>query len=231
MPNAVLMLADGGAAQEQLAKWLPFIAGDAHQIKGQATAYICENLVWAVSCLRRIWLSWRVVCWTRNSRGLSLSRRGPQRAQRPAENAEKNLGDDSLYLTTPFHALAIRPDAGHHTTKSVARRHCIGNRADVRASELTSRRTSSSSWRTISATRTSPATDGLDIATPNVGSHRGERRAFFAGICELRSLFGDTDGSDHRSLSIPAAGGAGGTDSDESGRWAATGPSYVASPR
>jgi len=44
LPNAVLLLADGGAAQAQLAKWLPFIEG-AHPIKGQATAYICENLV------------------------------------------------------------------------------------------------------------------------------------------------------------------------------------------
>jgi uncharacterized protein YyaL (SSP411 family) len=44
LPNAVLLLADGGPAQQQLAKWLPFVAG-AHPIKGQATAYICENQV------------------------------------------------------------------------------------------------------------------------------------------------------------------------------------------
>jgi uncharacterized protein len=44
LPNAVLLLADGGPAQQQLVKWLPFVAG-AHPIKGQATAYICENLV------------------------------------------------------------------------------------------------------------------------------------------------------------------------------------------
>src|SRR5206468_1243295 len=44
LPNAVLLMADGAGGQQQLAKWLPFVAG-AHPIKGQATAYICENLV------------------------------------------------------------------------------------------------------------------------------------------------------------------------------------------
>jgi uncharacterized protein YyaL (SSP411 family) len=44
LPNAVLLLADGGAGQAQLVKWLPFVEG-AHPVKGQATAYICENQV------------------------------------------------------------------------------------------------------------------------------------------------------------------------------------------
>jgi uncharacterized protein YyaL (SSP411 family) len=44
LPNKILLLADGGAGQEQLARWLPFIAG-AHRIKDHATAYVCENYV------------------------------------------------------------------------------------------------------------------------------------------------------------------------------------------
>jgi uncharacterized protein len=44
LPNAILLLADGGADQEQLARWLPFTAG-AHRINGQATAYICDSFV------------------------------------------------------------------------------------------------------------------------------------------------------------------------------------------
>jgi uncharacterized protein YyaL (SSP411 family) len=44
LPNKILLLADGGAGQQQLARWLPFIAG-AHRIKDHATAYICENYV------------------------------------------------------------------------------------------------------------------------------------------------------------------------------------------
>jgi len=44
LPNKVLLLADGGAGQRQLAAWLPFVAGT-HRIKGRATAYVCENYV------------------------------------------------------------------------------------------------------------------------------------------------------------------------------------------
>jgi len=44
LPNKILLLADGGAAQQQLARWLPFVEG-AHRIKGHATAYVCENYV------------------------------------------------------------------------------------------------------------------------------------------------------------------------------------------
>jgi uncharacterized protein len=44
LPNKILLLADGGARQKQLAVWLPFVAG-AHQIEGRATAYICENYI------------------------------------------------------------------------------------------------------------------------------------------------------------------------------------------
>jgi uncharacterized protein YyaL (SSP411 family) len=42
LPNKVLLLADGGSEQQELAHWLPFIA-DAHRIEGKATIYICEN--------------------------------------------------------------------------------------------------------------------------------------------------------------------------------------------
>jgi uncharacterized protein len=44
LPNKILLLADGGAGQQQLAVWLPFVAG-ALRIKGRATAYVCENYV------------------------------------------------------------------------------------------------------------------------------------------------------------------------------------------
>lgn len=44
LPNKILLLADGGAGQQQLAVWLPFVAG-AHRIKDRATAYVCENYV------------------------------------------------------------------------------------------------------------------------------------------------------------------------------------------
>jgi len=44
LPNKILLLADGGAGQQQLAVWLPFVAG-AHRIKQRATAYVCENYI------------------------------------------------------------------------------------------------------------------------------------------------------------------------------------------
>ncbi len=44
LPNKILLLADGGAGQQQLARWLPFVAG-AHRIKDRATAYVCENYI------------------------------------------------------------------------------------------------------------------------------------------------------------------------------------------
>jgi uncharacterized protein YyaL (SSP411 family) len=44
IPNKVLLLADGGAAQEQLARWLPVI-GNITRRNGRATAYICEDYV------------------------------------------------------------------------------------------------------------------------------------------------------------------------------------------
>ena len=44
LPNKILLLADGGAGQQQLARWLPFVAG-AHRSKDRATAYVCENYV------------------------------------------------------------------------------------------------------------------------------------------------------------------------------------------
>jgi uncharacterized protein YyaL (SSP411 family) len=44
LPNKILLLADGGSGQQQLARWLPFVAG-AHRIKDRATAYVCENYV------------------------------------------------------------------------------------------------------------------------------------------------------------------------------------------
>jgi len=44
LPNKILLLADGGPGQQQLARWLPFVAG-AHRMKDRATAYVCENYV------------------------------------------------------------------------------------------------------------------------------------------------------------------------------------------
>jgi uncharacterized protein YyaL (SSP411 family) len=44
LPNKILLLADGGAGQQRLAVWLPFVAG-AQLIDGRATAYICEDYV------------------------------------------------------------------------------------------------------------------------------------------------------------------------------------------
>src|SRR6266852_3490415 len=44
LPNKILLLADGGAGQQQLARWLPFVAG-AHRMQDRATAYVCENYV------------------------------------------------------------------------------------------------------------------------------------------------------------------------------------------
>jgi uncharacterized protein YyaL (SSP411 family) len=44
LPNKILLLADGAAGQQQLARWLPFVAG-AHRMKDHATAYVCENYV------------------------------------------------------------------------------------------------------------------------------------------------------------------------------------------
>ena len=44
LPNKILLLADGGAGQQELARWLPFVQS-AHPTKGRATAYVCENYV------------------------------------------------------------------------------------------------------------------------------------------------------------------------------------------
>ncbi len=44
LPNKIVLLADGGAGQDQLARWLPFISGISRK-GGRATAYICENYV------------------------------------------------------------------------------------------------------------------------------------------------------------------------------------------
>ena len=44
IPNKILLLADGGPAQAQLARWLPFMEGVSRQ-GGRATAYICEDYV------------------------------------------------------------------------------------------------------------------------------------------------------------------------------------------
>jgi uncharacterized protein YyaL (SSP411 family) len=44
LPNKILLLADGGIGQEELARWLPFLAR-APRIQGHATAYVCENYV------------------------------------------------------------------------------------------------------------------------------------------------------------------------------------------
>jgi uncharacterized protein len=42
LPNKILLLADDGSGQQQLARWLPFVT-DVHRIQGKATAYICDN--------------------------------------------------------------------------------------------------------------------------------------------------------------------------------------------
>src|SRR5260370_22720953 len=44
LPNKILLLADGGTGQQQLARWVPFVAG-AHRIKETAPPYACENYV------------------------------------------------------------------------------------------------------------------------------------------------------------------------------------------
>jgi uncharacterized protein YyaL (SSP411 family) len=44
LPNKILLLADGGIGQAELARWLPFLAR-APRIQGHATAYVCENYV------------------------------------------------------------------------------------------------------------------------------------------------------------------------------------------
>jgi uncharacterized protein YyaL (SSP411 family) len=44
LPNKILLFADGGTGQQQLARWLPFVAG-AHRMRDRATAYVCENYV------------------------------------------------------------------------------------------------------------------------------------------------------------------------------------------
>src|ERR1700675_1077921 len=44
LPNKILLLADGGAGQQQLAVWLHFVAG-AHRIKQRATAYVCQKYI------------------------------------------------------------------------------------------------------------------------------------------------------------------------------------------
>ncbi len=42
LPNKIILLADGGRAQKQLAKYLPFIAS-VSMLDGKATAYVCED--------------------------------------------------------------------------------------------------------------------------------------------------------------------------------------------
>jgi uncharacterized protein YyaL (SSP411 family) len=44
MPNKVVLLADGGAGQQQLARWLS-VVGSITRRNGRATAYICEDYV------------------------------------------------------------------------------------------------------------------------------------------------------------------------------------------
>lgn len=44
IPNKILLLADGGAGQKQLAQWLPSL-GSMRQLNGQATMFVCENYV------------------------------------------------------------------------------------------------------------------------------------------------------------------------------------------
>ncbi len=43
-PSRVLLLADGGAGQKQLAGWIPVVA-NMTRLRGKATAYLCENYV------------------------------------------------------------------------------------------------------------------------------------------------------------------------------------------
>jgi uncharacterized protein len=42
IPNKIVLLADGGPARDQLARWLPFV-GNMSRRDGRATIYICEN--------------------------------------------------------------------------------------------------------------------------------------------------------------------------------------------
>jgi uncharacterized protein len=42
IPNKILLLADGGAGQKEIARWLPVVA-DMSRRDGRATIYICEN--------------------------------------------------------------------------------------------------------------------------------------------------------------------------------------------
>ena len=42
IPNKILLLADGGPAQKQLARWQPTV-GSMRALKGRATIYVCEN--------------------------------------------------------------------------------------------------------------------------------------------------------------------------------------------
>jgi uncharacterized protein YyaL (SSP411 family) len=42
IPNKILLLADGGAGQTEIARWLPVVA-DMSRRDGRATIYICEN--------------------------------------------------------------------------------------------------------------------------------------------------------------------------------------------
>ncbi|MPZ21656.1 MAG: hypothetical protein GEV06_27770 [Luteitalea sp.] len=44
IPNKILLLADAGEGQRQLARWLPFVKGVSRK-DGKATAYICEDYV------------------------------------------------------------------------------------------------------------------------------------------------------------------------------------------
>ena len=44
IPNMILLLADGGPAQKQLAQWLPTIGG-MRRVNDRATMYLCENYV------------------------------------------------------------------------------------------------------------------------------------------------------------------------------------------
>ncbi len=44
IPNKIVLLADGGPGQKQLAEWLPFVEGISRK-QGRATAYICENYI------------------------------------------------------------------------------------------------------------------------------------------------------------------------------------------
>jgi uncharacterized protein YyaL (SSP411 family) len=44
LPHHILLLADGGPAQQRLGQWLPFVEPMSRK-DGRATAYICENYV------------------------------------------------------------------------------------------------------------------------------------------------------------------------------------------